>query len=166
MKTLPIAGSLTFLASLGCVTRTERVAVVEHASAPSPPPRQAAPQVMIAPHVDANGQQVALGEMTEARRRELLLPKSNPIEPYTPAPPPAPPGDETQSYAHPASGPEPDYRHPNGYDVLADVARVGLFTAAGAIIGHQFDDKGKGVAIGGGLALLTTPWLWGGNWYR
>jgi len=105
-----------------------------------------------------------LGSMTEAQRRELLLPSINPIEPYTPMPPPQPAHEyqDVQSRSSGAPCSDSYYHHPDGYDVLTGIARVGLYTAAGAIIGHQFHEKGQGAAIGGGLALLTWPWFGGG----
>ena len=161
MKPFPIAGSFALFACLGCTTPTERVVVVERVVAPRPVPR---PQVMIADHVDASGQPVMIGNMTEAHRRELLLPSINPIEPYTPAPPPQSYHESQDAQSRSSGVPCSDsyYRHPDGYDVLTGIARVGLYTAAGAIIGHQFHEKGQGAAIGGGLALLTWPWFGGG----
>ncbi|HET6164427.1 MAG TPA: hypothetical protein VFG37_12220 [Planctomycetota bacterium] len=164
MKPFPIAGSFALFACLGCMTPTERVVVVERISAPRPVPPRPAPQVMIAEHVDASGQPVMLGSMTEAQRRELLLPSINPIEPYTPMPPPQLAHEYQDAPSRSSGAPCSDsyYHHPDGYDVLTGIARVGLFTAAGAIIGHQFHEKGQGAAIGGGLALLTWPWFGGG----
>ena len=161
MKPFPIAGSFALLACLACTTPTERVVVVERIPAPRPAPPRPAPQVMIAEHVDASGQPVMLGSMSEAQRRELLLPSINPIEPYTPAQPVHESQDvQSRSSSVPCS--DSYYRSPDGYDVLTGIARVGLYTAAGAIIGHQFHEKGQGAAIGGGLALLSWPWFGGG----
>src|SRR5258705_9336478 len=79
-------------------------------------------------------------------------------------PPPEPAHEYQDAQSRSSGAPCSDsyYHHPDGYDVLTGIARVGLYTAAGAIIGHQFHEKGQGAAIGGGLALLTWPWFGGG----
>jgi hypothetical protein len=177
MKTLPIAGSLALFASLvllGCAAPDESDPAGFHRypalRPPRPPPP--APQVMIAPHSDAPPQPVTLGEMTEAQRRELLLSSSSPIQPYTPAPLPTPPHDVHHEYTRSSGVPCNDSyydscRHgSDGCDFLTGLARVGVYTAAGAIIGHQFHEKGQGAAIGAGLALVSWPWFWGGGCSR
>ncbi|MSR46718.1 MAG: glycine zipper family protein [Planctomycetes bacterium] len=41
------------------------------------------------------------------------------------------------------------------------LGRVAVYTGVGAVIGQQFHDRGRGAAIGAGLALLTGPWWFG-----
>src|SRR5258705_10580486 len=79
-------------------------------------------------------------------------------------PPPEPAHEYQDAQSRSSGAPCSDsyYHHPDGYDVLTGIARVGLYTAAGAIIGHQFHEKGQGAAIGGGPALRTRPGFGGG----
>ncbi len=44
------------------------------------------------------------------------------------------------------------------------LARTAVYTGVGAIIGHQYHHRGRGAAIGAGLALLTSPWRWYGGY--
>ncbi len=48
------------------------------------------------------------------------------------------------------------YHEPFG----STLARTAVYTGLGAIIGHQYRHRGRGAAIGAGLALLTSPWGW------
>lgn len=168
------------VAFASCAAPTERVPVDASdrpAAAPVPfvaaPP---APQVMVAPPSSVGPEQVLLQPMSEAERRKILLPSANSIAPYAPAPLPTRHG----ARAAPETAPQTviveretarvaaapcTYRYypyrPWEEDV-AGVARLATYTAAGAIIGHQFHERGRGAAIGAGLALLSWPF---GGWY-
>lgn len=129
--------------------------------APALQPPPPAPQVMIAaPIAAADPAQRTVTTITEAERTEMLRAAGSPIPPYTPAPFHAPShaveGDDASyddSYVQ--------YAGDHGYwGPVFGLARAAAYTGMGAIIGHQFHEKGAGAAIGAGLALLTTPW-WG-----
>jgi hypothetical protein len=168
---------LVLLLCAACETQTERVPIgSDRAQLPyvAPPPPRPAPQVMIGAPADAPPQHVNLGTMTEAQRRAILLPTAVSIEPYVPAPFHAPASHAT-SYAtnHESEGSHrsavPDYYDETDYQESPPTAsstamgllRLATYTAAGAIIGNQWGEKGKGAAIGGGLALLTWPFFGG-----
>jgi hypothetical protein len=166
-------GALTaLLAVAACAAPAARPSMpLEPARPPyvAPPPT---PQVMIAAPADAAPQPVVLGSISEARRRELLLPAAYPFAPYSPPLPPAP-----RSVVVRTVEPAPNYvRYESAYrpyspwyDAAADLGRIATYTAAGAIIGHQYHERGRGAAIGLGLALLgwpfdrcgwRSPWRW------
>lgn len=171
---------LVLLLAAACDTQSERVPIgSDRAQLPyvAPPPPSPAPQVMVAAPADAPPQHVMLGTMTEAERRHILLPTAVSIEPYVPAPFHSPPV-HTTSYAtshenHESAAPHrsavPDYYDESYYQESPSTAentavgllRLATYTAAGAIIGNQWGEKGKGAAIGGGLALLTWPFFGG-----
>lgn len=163
---------LVLLGAAACESQSDRVPIgLDRAQLPyvAPPPPPPAPQVMIGAPIDAPPQHVMLGSMTEAERRHILLPTVNPIEPYVPAPFHAP--ASRSSYAtegsHRTSVPcyedESYYESPpTASSTAMGLLRLATYTAAGAIIGNQWGEKGKGAAIGGGLALLTWPFFGGG----
>jgi hypothetical protein len=153
----------------------ERVPVCrpEPFSGPYPPP---APQVVVTDGPSSNPpvvlHQVTVATMSEAERTERLraVPPASPA--YTPAPLPEP-APRTVVVRHvtrdvcvdPYSYDYDDrpryYRDPYYYGPAAELGRVATYTAAGAIIGHQFHERGRGAAIGFGLALLGAPfWGW------
>lgn len=158
------------LLAAACDSQSERVPIgFDRAPAPFVPPPPA-PQVMIGAPVDAPPQHVMLGTMTEAERRQILLPTANPIEPYVPAPFHVPAAHST-SYegSHRTAVPcderyYDDYYAPTVESTAVGLLRLATYTAAGAIIGNQWGEKGKGAAIGGGLALLSWPFFGGGRY--
>jgi hypothetical protein len=164
---------LALLATSACGTESDRVPVgLDRAPAPyvAPPSPGPAPQVMIGAPVDAPPQQVNFGPMTEAQRRQILLPTVNPIEPYVPAPFHVPAAHAGTSYyegSHRTAVPCDELYYdssPTAESTAVGLLRLATYTAAGAIIGNQWGEKGKGAAIGGGLALLTWPFFGGGRW--
>jgi hypothetical protein len=161
---------LVLLAAAACESQSDRVPIgLDRAPQPfvAPPP---APQVMIGAPADAPPQHVVLGTMTEAERRHILLPTANPIEPYVPAPFHVPAARSSASYegshrtAVPCDEPYYDDSRPTAESTAVGLLRLATYTAAGAIIGNQWGEKGKGAAIGGGLALLTWPFFGGGHY--
>ena len=160
---------LVLLLTAACGTESDRVPIgLERAPTPyvAPPPQSPAPQVMIGAPADAPPQHVVLGTMTEAQRRQILLPTVNPIEPYTPAPFHVPAAHSSASYegSHRTAVPCDESYYdssPTAESTAVGLLRLATYTAAGAIIGNQWGEKGKGAAIGGGLALLTWPFFGG-----
>jgi hypothetical protein len=160
---------LPMLAAAGCEGPTTRVPVgLDRAPPPfvAPPP---APQVMIGAPADAPPQNVVLGSMSEEERRRILLPSANSIEPYVPAPFHHAPAPETVAAdgTHRTAVPCEDayYRDHDWSNAGVGLLRMAAYTGMGAIIGNQYHEKGKGAAIGAGLALLTWPFFGGGGGY-
>lgn len=153
----------------------ERVPVCrpEPFSGPYPPP---APQIMVSDGSTATPpvvlRQVTVAPMSEAERTEKLRAVA-PAPSYLPAPLPEP-APRTVVVRHVTRDVCVDpyyddygrpyhyyYSDPYWYGPAADVGRIATYTAAGAIIGHQFHERGRGAAIGFGLALLGAPfWGW------
>lgn len=176
MSTQRLLPSLVLLACAcaterGPVCRPEPLPAREDAAPYTTAYTTTRPQVMIDAPVAAAPAQVTLGAMTEEERTAALREAGSPIAPYTPAPfhfyvrAPC----DTGSVEHELV--DPYYASNGSYDTYAPASRPGYspgfsllrtaaYTGMGAIIGHQFHDKGAGAAIGAGLALLTTP-FWG-----
>jgi len=165
---------LLLLVTSACGASSDRVPIGLDDRAPrpyvAPPPPAPAPQVMIAAPADAPPQHVVLGSMTEAQRRGFLLPTVNPIDPYVPAPFHTPVAHASVAYegSHRTAVPcDESYYYespPTAESTAVGLLRLATYTAAGAIIGNQWGEKGKGAAIGGGLALLSWPFFGGGRY--
>jgi len=177
--------ALPIVALLGCVA-TEGATVREPILEPSPitamaPPALApAPQVMVSEPVPVRPVQVTIQPMTEAERTEMLRSVLGEPRVFVPAPLPQPPVREVVVYRDAGyspyyGAPYYDSRYDRGY-VTSHVhtsrcspgcalGRVAVYTGLGAIIGHQYGHRGRGAAIGAGLALLTGPaWCGWSNW--
>ncbi|MBL8840387.1 MAG: hypothetical protein JNL90_02535 [Planctomycetes bacterium] len=132
--------------------------------APATPPSDAAN--LAAPSSD--GRRSAAAMLTEEQRNDAFRAYVGAPRTYAPAPLPPPrvvdriaervvyhdvrPVHYVPSYSvHRYGGYEP---------VGSTLARTALYTGLGAIIGHQYHHRGRGAAIGAGLALLTSPWRW------
>jgi hypothetical protein len=129
---------------------------------PAPPP---APQVVLAtPPAPATGQR-PVSTLTEEQRTELLRAAGSPIPPYTPAPI-APSVRRWVVEREVVRVPYARYHvHGPCCSPGCTLGRVAAYTGIGAIVGHQFHERGAGAAIGAGLAFLTTPWWWGHGVY-
>lgn len=131
---------------------------------PAPAPAPAAPAAETAPAAPAPPATTLTEEQRNAAFRSYVG------APRTYAPAPLPPPRVVDRIAERVVYRDvrpvhyvPSYRvHRYGaYEpVGSTLARTALYTGIGAIIGHQYHHRGRGAAIGAGLALLTSPWRW------
>ena len=171
MRTRFAVASLALLPWLhaACAAPTEPVCRPEpiqgyHVAAPYAAPR---PQVMIDAPRNLGPSQVMVASMTEEERTEALRAAVS-VATYSPAPfqfyvsAPVETVVVEPQYADPYYGtyrtgsPAPCDYGP-GYSLL----RTAAYTGMGAIIGHQFHDKGAGAAIGAGVGYSSASRRYG-----
>ncbi len=171
-RTLAMLASAFVAVASGCAGNppTTRVPVARlEAASPARLVAPPAPQVLVAAPRAAAPSQVTLAELTEEQRTSALRSAGSPIRPYSPAPLPTPAPRRTivverevvrEPYGYAYAAARPYY----AWGPHASFARVAAYTGVGAIVGHQWHHRGRGAAIGASLALLTSPWYWGGGW--
>jgi hypothetical protein len=123
----------------------------------APAPRR---QVVIADEGGAPPERVVLQTMDEARRtetfRELVGSPPRHVPPASPVVVVTEPGRRADEGAA-----RRVHLHHAGCHPGCSLGRLAVFTGVGAIVGHQFDRRSRGAAIGAGLAILASPWWWG-----
>lgn len=156
-----------FAGSACAAPATERVPVSptdRSATQPAPPAWQApppAPQAMVAPPTAmAVPERAVLQTMTESERTEAFRTWVGPRRQYTPPAPPLPPPPRVEREVRYVTT---SHVHDYGCRPGCSLGRLAVYTGVGAIIGHQYHHRGRGAAIGAGLALLSSPWWWGGG---
>ncbi|MBM4013957.1 MAG: hypothetical protein FJ293_03205 [Planctomycetes bacterium] len=157
---LPCAGCGSPAMARVPVAPTDRIVVAAPAWSVPPPARQ----VMIGAPTTVPPDRVVVQPMDEAARTEAFR---SLVGSAIRHPPPAPPAEDgaTERVVRVAS-PHRTHVHHAGCQPGCSLGRVAVYTGLGAIIGHQFDDRSCGAAIGAGLAFLTSPWWWGrGCWF-
>ena len=122
----------------------------------APPPAR---QVMIGAPTTVPPDRIVVQPMDEATRTEtfrtLVGPPTRPVPPIQRAE-----SAETVRVMQVAS-PRHAHVHHVGCRLGCSLGRLAVYTGVGAIVGHQFDDRSGGAAVGAGLAFLTSPWWWG-----